>query len=129
MDIDICQDGRPRVIAYVRQKYGHVAQIITYGTLKAKAVVRDVGRAMDIPLAQVDSIATKIPDGLNVTLQGALETEPDLKQLYDSDPHVRKMLDNGMSLMNVQDFIQDIIKGCILVLAVFIDVSGKKGRE
>ena len=98
MDIDICQDGRGRVIAYVRQKYGHVAQIITYGTLKAKAVVRDVGRVLDMPLSQVDSIAKKIPDGLNVTLQGALETEPDLKQLHDSDPRVREMLDHGMNL-------------------------------
>src|SRR5690606_7430058 len=60
IDIDICQDGRAEVIDYVRKKYGHVAQIITFGTLKAKAVIRDVGRVMNIPLGEVDRIAKLI---------------------------------------------------------------------
>ncbi|MBL7133637.1 MAG: DNA polymerase III subunit alpha, partial [Phycisphaerae bacterium] len=97
-DIDICQDGRPKVIQYVREKYGHVAQIITYGTLKAKAAIRDVSRVLDIPLAEVDAIAKKIPEGLKVTLQSALKSEPDLNQLYDTDPRVRKMMDHAMRL-------------------------------
>ncbi len=97
-DIDICQDGRGKVIQYVREKYGHVAQIITYGTLKAKAAIRDVSRVLDIPLAEVDAIAKKIPEGLKVTLQSALKAEPDLNQLYDTDPRVRKMIDHAMRL-------------------------------
>ncbi|MCK4275936.1 MAG: DNA polymerase III subunit alpha, partial [Phycisphaerae bacterium] len=97
-DIDICQDGRSKVIQYVRRKYGHVAQIITYGTLKAKAAIRDVGRVLDMPLPQVDAIAKKIPEGLKVTLQSALKTVPDLSQLYDTDPRVREMIDHAMRL-------------------------------
>ena len=97
-DIDICQDGRSKVIQYVRQKYGHVAQIITYGTLKAKAAIRDVGRVLDMPLPQVDVIAKKIPEGLKVTLQSALKSVPDLSQLYDTDPRVREMIDHAMRL-------------------------------
>jgi len=98
MDIDICQEGRGRVIQYVREKYGHVAQIITYGTLKARAVVRDVGRVMDVPLAEVDGICKKVPGGLKVTLDSALEGEPDLKKLYDTQPHVKEMIDYGRRL-------------------------------
>ena len=98
MDIDICQEGRGKVIQYVREKYGHVAQIITYGTLKARAVVRDVGRVMDVPLAEVDAICKKVPEGLKVTLKSALESEPDLKKLYDTQPHVKELIDYGRRL-------------------------------
>ncbi|NLW85357.1 MAG: DNA polymerase III subunit alpha [Planctomycetes bacterium] len=98
IDIDMCQEGRGKIIQYVRQKYGHVAQIITYGTLKARAAVRDVGRVMDIPLPEVDAIAKKVPEGLGVTIEKALEAEPDLKKMYDSDPRVRKLLDFGQRL-------------------------------
>jgi DNA polymerase-3 subunit alpha len=97
-DIDICQEGRAKVIQYVREKYGHVAQIITFGTLKARAVVRDVGRVMDIPLAEVDAIAKKVPEGLAVTLDSALAGEPDLKALYDGDARVRQLIDHGRRL-------------------------------
>ena len=98
MDIDICQEGRAKVIQYVREKYGHVAQIITYGTLKARAVLRDVGRVLDVPLGDVDALCKKIPDGLGVTLDSALDTEPDLRQLYESDDRVRQMFDHGRRL-------------------------------
>jgi len=97
-DIDICQEGRNEVIQYVREKYGHVAQIITYGTLKARAAIRDVGRVMDIPLREVDAIAKKIPEALGVTISSALETEPDLKNLYDSDERIRQLFDYSRSL-------------------------------
>ncbi|MDY6913295.1 MAG: DNA polymerase III subunit alpha [Planctomycetota bacterium] len=97
-DIDMCQEGRASVIRYVREKYGHVAQIITYGTLKARAVVRDVGRVMGIPLTEVDAIAKKVPEGLGVTLQSALETEPELKRMYNSDPRVQELIDHGRKL-------------------------------
>ena len=97
-DIDICQEGRSRIIQYVREKYGHVAQIITYGTLKARAVIRDVGRVMGISLAEVDTIAKAVPEGLKVTLQSALEAEPELRRMYDADPRVRELIDHGMKL-------------------------------
>ncbi|MCD6303890.1 MAG: DNA polymerase III subunit alpha, partial [Planctomycetes bacterium] len=98
IDIDICQEGRGRVIQYVRQKYGHVAQIITYGTLKPRAVLRDVGRVMNIPLAEVDAICKKVPEGSKVTLEAALAAEPELRRLYDTVPHVREMIDYGRKL-------------------------------
>jgi len=95
IDLDICQEGRPRIIQYVREKYGHVAQIITYGTLKAKAAIRDVGRVMDIPLGEVDTIAKKVPD---IRLAEALQVEPDLREMYDNDARIREMIDHGMKL-------------------------------
>ncbi|MGC9454650.1 MAG: DNA polymerase III subunit alpha [Phycisphaerae bacterium] len=98
MDIDLCQDGRADVIRYVREKYGHVAQIITYGTLKARAAVRDVGRVMGIPLPEVDAIARKVPEGPKVTLDGALESEPELRQAYESDARIRELLDYARKL-------------------------------
>ncbi len=98
VDIDICQKGRAEVIDYVRQKYGHVAQIITYGTLKARAALRDVGRVMDIPLAEVDQICKKVPDGLNVTIDSALEAEPELKRMYDTDNRIRTLIDHARNL-------------------------------
>jgi len=94
-DIDICERQRGKVIDYVRQKYGqdNVAQIITFGTLGARAAIRDVGRVMNMPLAQVDAIAKKIPYQLNITLNDALEQEPDLQQMCDNDPEVRDLFD------------------------------------
>ncbi len=97
-DIDICQEGRQRIIQYVREKYGHVAQIITYGTLKARAALRDVGRVMDIPLAEVDAIAKKVPEALGITLEAALVGEPDLRKQYEADQRVKDLFDNAMKL-------------------------------
>jgi len=82
IDIDLCQDGRQDVIEYVRQKYGHVAQIITFGTLKAKAAIRDVARVLEVSLPVADRVAKLIPDQLNITLDDALEKEPELSALY-----------------------------------------------
>src|SRR4051812_43877271 len=73
IDIDLCQDGRGEVINYVRNKYGHVAQIITFGTLKARAAVRDVGRVLEMPLSEVDRLAKLIPEQLGMTLEDALK--------------------------------------------------------
>jgi len=98
IDIDLCQDGRGEVISYVRQKYGHVAQIITFGTLKARAAIRDVGRVLEMPLPEVDKIAKLIPETLGMTLEEALVAEPDLKKAYDKDPKVRQLLDNAMAI-------------------------------
>ncbi len=98
IDIDLCQDGRQRVINYVRTKYGHVAQIITFGTLKARAAIRDVGRVFELPLPEVDKIAKLIPEALGTTLDDALASEPDLKNLYDRDPQVKRILDTARTL-------------------------------
>jgi DNA polymerase-3 subunit alpha len=86
IDIDLCQDGRADVINYVRAKYGHVAQIITFGTLKARAAVRDVARVLGISLPVADRVAKLIPETLHITLDDALEQEPDFKAIYDAQP-------------------------------------------
>ena len=98
IDIDLCQEGRGKVIQYVREKYGHVAQIITYGTLKARACIRDVGRALGVSLADVDRIAKMVPEGPKVKLADSIEDGTELKALYDSDPQVREIIDYGLHL-------------------------------
>jgi len=93
IDVDICQVSRPKVIDYVRRKYGHVAQIITFGTMKARAVIRDICRVKNVPLAEADRLAKLVPDTLGVTLETALKTEPKLKQAYEQDPRTREVID------------------------------------
>ncbi len=95
IDVDFCKDRRGEVIAYVSEKYGkeHVAQIITFGTMAAKAAIRDVGRSLDVPYGEVDRIAKLIPNTLNITIDEALRAEAQLKELYESDPKVREILD------------------------------------
>ena len=98
IDIDICQDGRQAIIDYVRQKYGHVAQIITFGRLKARAALRDVGRVLEVPLPEVDRLCKLVGDGLGVTIDEALDQEPDLRRLYDERPTHRTMIDTARRL-------------------------------
>ncbi|MBL9001029.1 MAG: DNA polymerase III subunit alpha [Phycisphaerae bacterium] len=98
IDIDLCQDGRGRVINYVREKYGHVAQIITFGTLGAKAALRDVGRVLGVPLGEVDRLCKLIPQQLNISLTESLEQEPEFKKAYDSTPQYRQLIDNAVAL-------------------------------
>jgi DNA polymerase III subunit alpha len=95
IDIDFCERRRGEVIEYVTRKYGreNVAQIITFGTMKAKAVVRDVGRALDIPYADVDKVAKQIPPALDMTLDKALAENPALKEMEDTDPRVKELLE------------------------------------
>ncbi len=94
-DIDFCYVRRPEVIDYVINKYGsdHVAQIVTFGTMAARAAVRDVGRAMDIPYAACDKIAKLIPQELKITIESALSKVPELKSEYESDQTTKKLLD------------------------------------
>ncbi|MDQ7032673.1 MAG: DNA polymerase III subunit alpha [Desulfonauticus sp.] len=94
IDVDFCDERRDEVIQYVTQKYGkdNVAQITTFGTMKAKAAVRDVGRALGFKLSFVDKIAKLIPDDLKMTIEKALELEPELKKLEESDERVKKLL-------------------------------------
>lgn len=95
IDVDFCKDRRPEVIAYVSEKYGkdNVAQIITFGTMAAKAAIRDVGRALDFPYAEVDRIAKLVPNTLNITIDDALKTEPQLNAHYNSNPRIKELLD------------------------------------
>ena len=93
IDIDICQDGRQEIIDYVRQKYGHVAQIITFGTLKARNALRDVGRVLGMPIPEVDRVCKLVGDKLGTTIALALEQEPELQKLYDDSPTHRQMID------------------------------------
>lgn len=95
IDIDFCENRRGEVIEYVTRKYGreNVAQIITFGTMKARAVVRDVGRVLDMSYADVDRIAKMIPPDLKMTLDIALEDSPPLKEAYQRDPKVRELVD------------------------------------
>ncbi len=98
IDIDICQASRPAALEYVRNKYGHIAQIITFGTMKARAVIRDVCRVMDVPLSEADRLAKLVPAELKMTLDKALDVEPDLKKAYDDDEMTRKVIDIGRTL-------------------------------
>src|SRR5712675_179608 len=100
IDIDFCMNRRGEVINYVTQKYGraNVAQIITFGTMAAKAAIKDVGRAMDIPYADVDRIAKMIPAQLNITLDRAIEDSPQLREAYEKDAQIRELLDTAKKL-------------------------------
>lgn len=94
IDIDFCYERREEVIDYVKRKYGddHVAQIITFGTMGAKAAIRDVGRVLDIGYNKVDKIAKEIPFALGMTIDKAIDTNPNLKELYDQDPETKEII-------------------------------------
>ena len=99
-DIDFCYVRRQEVIDYVIRKYGsdHVAQIITFGTMAARGAIRDVGRVLAMPYAQVDSVAKLVPMELGVTIQKALETSPELKKKYEESPQVKDLIDMAQKL-------------------------------
>lgn len=103
IDIDFCYERRGEVIDYVVSKYGkeNVAQIITFGTMLAKAVVRDVGRVMDVPYAEVDRIAKLIPSELGITLQEAIHRESELDELYQNNTTVKQLLDIALTLEGI----------------------------
>ncbi len=99
-DIDFCYERRPEVIEYVAQKYGrdHVSQIITFGTMAAKMVIRDVARVLDIPYAEADKLAKMIPNEVHITIKKALEQNRELQELYENDEETKKILDIAMRL-------------------------------
>ncbi len=100
-DIDFCQDRRGEVIDYVRHKYGgapYVAQIITFGSMKAKGVIRDVGRALDIPFGEVDKIAKLVPEALKMTIDKAMAEEPRIQDAADKDPRIAELLKVAQTL-------------------------------
>lgn len=100
IDTDLCYRGRGRVIDYLAHKYGedHVAQIITFSTLAARAVIRDVGRVMNLPLRDVDKIAKMIPQGPGVTLEKTLESSHEFKSAYETNPTVHTLIDHCLKL-------------------------------
>ncbi len=100
IDIDFCKDRRGEIINYVKAKYGeaNVAQIGTFGTLAARAAIRDVGRALGLPISQVDAIVATVPGELNISLEKSLATSADMKRLYENDPQVREVVDLAMKI-------------------------------
>ncbi len=100
IDIDFCKKRRGEIIQYVKEKYGHdsVAQIGTFGTLKARAAIKDVGRVLGIPLARVNQITAMVPDSLGVTLEGALQASDELRQAYEGDPEIKELIDFAKKL-------------------------------
>ena len=100
IDIDFCFERRQEVIDYVSEKYGSdkVVQIVTFGTMAAKGVIRDVGRVMDLPYAYVDGIAKMIPNELNITIDRALTLNPDLRKMYEQDEQVKTLIDMSKRL-------------------------------
>lgn len=100
IDVDFCFERRQEVIDYVVEKYGkdRVVQIVTFGTMAARGVIRDVGRVLDLPYAQVDTVAKMIPSELNITIESALRKNPELKKTYDTDPVIHELIDMSKRL-------------------------------
>lgn len=99
-DVDFCYEKRDKVIEYVEQKYGkdHVSQIITFGTMSARMVIRDVARVLDLPYAEADKLAKMIPNEIHITIKTAMEKNRELKELYESDETIKQLLDIAMAL-------------------------------
>lgn len=99
-DVDFCYERRQDVIDYVSRKYGHdhVSQIITFGTMAAKMVIRDVARVLDVPYSEADKLAKMIPNELHITIKKSLDQNKELRDLYETDETVKKVLDIAMGL-------------------------------
>jgi len=100
IDIDFCYERRGEVIDYVNEKYGsdHVAQIITFGTMAARLAIRDVARALDLPYSTADAVAKQIPTVIGMTIEKALESNPELKTMYESSPEIKELIDTAREL-------------------------------
>ena len=124
-DVDFCMDGRDRVIDYVAQKYGRdrVSQIITYGTMAAKAVVRDVGRVLGLGYGFVDRIAKLIPFELGITLDDALTKEPELQRLYDTEDEIRNLIDLARALEGLTRNAGTHAGGVVIAPSVLTDFA------
>ncbi|MGD9152126.1 MAG: DNA polymerase III subunit alpha [Gammaproteobacteria bacterium] len=124
-DIDFCMDGRDRVIDYVAQKYGResVSQIITYGTMAARAVVRDVGRVLGHSYSYVDKIAKLIPFELGITLERALEQDEVLLELYEQDPEVKNLIDLARKLEGIVRNAGKHAGGVVIAPTILTDFS------
>ncbi|HEY6362504.1 MAG TPA: DNA polymerase III subunit alpha [Vicinamibacterales bacterium] len=125
IDVDFCERRRGEVIDYVTRKYGreNVAQIITFGTMKAKAVVRDVGRALDMPYADVNNIAKQIPPALDMTLDKALAENPVLKDMAAKDSRVKEVLDIGRRLEGMSRHASVHAAGVVIAPGPIVDYA------
>lgn len=135
IDVDFCINGREEVFKYVVEKYGggdFVAQIITFGKLKTRAVIRDVGRALDIPLYEVDAIAKMVPDVLNISLDAALEQEPRLKDLAKNKPEVADLINICRTLEGLPRHASTHAAGVVIADKPLVEYlplyKGKKGE-
>jgi DNA polymerase-3 subunit alpha len=135
IDVDFCIDGREDIYKYVVDKYGggdYVAQIITFGKLKTRAVIRDVGRALDIPLREVDAIAKMVPDVLNISLDDALKQEPRLMDMVEKDPNVEELIRICRVLEGLPRHASTHAAGVVIADKPLVDYlplyKGKKGE-
>jgi DNA polymerase-3 subunit alpha len=135
IDVDFCIDGREEIYKYVVERYGggdYVAQIITFGKLKTRAVIRDVGRALDIPLREVDAIAKMVPDVLNISLEAALTQEPRLSELAEKDPNVADLIQICRVLEGLPRHASTHAAGVVISDRPLVDYlplyKGKKGE-
>lgn len=131
IDVDFCYERRQEVIDYVIRKYGsdHVAQIITFGTMAARAVVRDVGRVLRVPYNEVDKIAKLIPQMLKITLKQALEMVPELKELYDGNETYKKLIDLSMKLEGLPRHASTHAAGVVISSAPTMDLVPLQRNE
>ncbi len=123
IDIDFCQERREEVLQYVREKYGEgsVAQIATFGTLAARAAVRDVGRVLGIELPRVDQIAKMIPQQLGITLDGAIRQNPDLRKEYENDPRIHELIDIARKLEGTNRNVGTHAAGVVIANGLLTD--------
>jgi DNA polymerase-3 subunit alpha len=135
IDVDFCINGRENVFKYVVERYGggeYVAQIITYGKLKTRAVIRDVGRALGIPLNEVDAIAKLVPDELNISLDKALEKEPQLREMEETRPEVAELINICRTLEGLPRHASTHAAGVVIGDKPLVDYlplyRGKKGE-
>ena len=130
-DTDFCYDRRDEVIEYVKNKYGsdHVSQIVTFGTLAARAAVRDVGRALGMSYNDVDAVAKKIPQEMHMTLETALKNE-DLKEMYDDDPKVKQLIDTAADIEGMPRHASTHAAGVVITedeITSYVPVSVNNG--
>lgn len=135
IDVDFCMEGREAVFRYIVETYGgpeYVAQIITFGKMQAKAVIRDVGRALDIPLREVDVIAKLVPDVPNISLEGALAREPKLRALAEEDPRVKELITIAQALEGLPRHASTHAAGAVISdrpLVEYLPLAKGKKRE
>ena len=124
-DVDFCYERRQEVIDYVTRKYGQsrVAQVITFGTLAARLCIRDVARALELPYNQTDKIAKMVPEGIGVTIKGAMELRKDLRDEYENDPEVKKVLDVAMRLEGMPRHASTHAAGVIISGVPITDIA------
>ncbi|XPV75993.1 MAG: DNA polymerase III subunit alpha [Desulfovibrio sp.] len=134
IDVDFCERRRTEVIRYCMDKYGHdrVAQITTFGTMKAKAAIKDVGRALGIPFADCNKIAGLIPDEMKMTISKAMDQEPELANMYDSDSQIRQLIDVSKRLEGLSRHASTHAAGVVMSDKPMMDYlplyHGKKGE-